>query len=55
MIKVTFTDGTEKNYSVGCRQLLCSTWDDVDYRWAFEPIANIIKADVNTIEKWRVL
>lgn len=55
MIKVTFTDGRSKNYAIGCHQLLCGTWDGVDYRWAFKPIADIIKVPVETIEAWRVL
>lgn len=55
MIKVTFTDGTSQNYSVGCRQLGFLSWDHMDYRPMFEPIANIIKVNVNTIEAWRVI
>lgn len=55
MIKVTFTDGTSKRYSLGCRQLFCTSWDGVDYRWAFKPIADIINVDVETIESWRVV
>ena len=54
MIKVTFTDGSEKRFNVGCRQLYCTTWDDVDYRWAFTPIAEIINVSVDSIESWRV-
>ena len=55
MIKVTFTNGNTKNYSVGCRDLLCSTWDGVDYRWAFEPIAELIGVAKSTIKGWRVV
>ena len=55
MIKVIFTNGTTRRYPVGCRDLFCSNWDDVDYRWAFEPIAKIIGVAVTTIQDWRVV
>lgn len=54
MIKVIFKDGTSKRYQVGCRDLLCGTWDGVDYRRAYEQIAKLINVDVNTIQDWRV-
>jgi hypothetical protein len=54
MIKVTFIDGSSKRYPVGCKQLLCGSWDGVDYRWAFEPIAKIINVDVKSMKEWRV-
>jgi hypothetical protein len=55
MIKVTFTNGTSKNYSIGCRQLGFMSWDHMDYQPMFAPIAKIIGVEVDTIEKWRVL
>lgn len=55
MIKVIFKDGTTKRYQVGCRDLFCGNWDEVDYRWAFEPIAKIINVNVSTIQDWRVV
>lgn len=55
MIKVIFIDETRKNYRVGCRQLGCTTWDDVDYLWAYGPIATIIGVDKSVIKDWNVL
>lgn len=55
MIKITFTDGTQKNYSVGCRELGFNSWDDMDYRPMFAPIAKIVGVKAETIEAWRVL
>ncbi len=54
MIKVTFTDGTTKRLAIGCKQLLCSNWDGVDYQWAFSEIAKLINVPAETIEAWRV-
>lgn len=55
MIKVTFTDGSSKRYPINCRQLGFASWDHMDYRPMFQPIAEIIEVNVNTIEAWRVL
>ena len=55
MIKVTFTDGTKKNYKVGCCDLLCGSWDGVDYQWAFKEIAKLIDVKAESIKAWRVV
>jgi len=54
MIKVIFKNGNTKNYSVGCKELYCTTWDSVDYKWAYDKIAKIINVNVDTIQDWRV-
>jgi hypothetical protein len=55
MIKVTFTDGSSKNYRIGCKKLGALSWHHLDYRPCFERIATIINIDVNKIEAWRVI
>ena len=55
MIKITFSNGDSKNYNVGCRDLKCTTWDDVDYQWAFSEIANILGLRAIDIDSWRVI
>lgn len=55
MIKVTFTDGTSQKYAISCKDLGFMSWHHMDYKPMFEPIAKIIKKDVNTIESWRVM
>jgi hypothetical protein len=55
MIKVTFKDGTRKNYSIGCKQLGYMSWHHMDYRPMFKHIAKIINVDVDTIDAWRVI
>jgi hypothetical protein len=54
MIKVNFTNGTSKRYNVTCKDLLCSSWHGVDYKWAFNEIAKLIDVDANSIDSWRV-
>lgn len=54
MIKVNFTNGTSKRYAIGCKDLLCGSWEGIDYQWAFEPIAKIVGVNVNKIESWQV-
>ncbi len=55
MIKVTFTDGVAKNYSIGCKQLGFMSWHHMDYKPMFEPIAKLIGVDAASIEAWRVI
>lgn len=55
MIKVTFTDDTTKNYSIGCKQLGFMSWHHMDYKPMFEPIAKIIGVPVEQIKAWRVM
>lgn len=55
MIAVTFTDGSEQRYRIGCKRLGFRSWHHMDYRPMFKPIADIIKVDVQTIEAWRVI
>lgn len=55
MIKITFTDGSVKSYRLGCNQLGYASWHHMDYRPMFQPIADIIKVNVNTIESWKVI
>lgn len=59
MIAVTFNGGVlagqTVNYAVRCKDLGFMSWHHMDYKPMFEPIAKIINADVNHIEKWRVI
>ena len=55
MIKVTFTDGTSKNYRIGAKRLGARKWHHVEYRASFQTIADIIEKPVTTIESWRVI
>lgn len=55
MIKVTFKDGTKRNYKVGCRDLLCGSWDGVGYFEAFRAIEKLIDAEPFSMYSWRVI
>ena len=59
MIKVTWIDSDNiehyKSFNVRCRDLLCTTWDDVDYRWAFNKLEKLLNLPANSIQSWRVI
>lgn len=55
MIKITFSDGITKTYKVGCRDLLCTSWDNVDYEWAFAQLSSLLNIQDKIIESWRAV
>jgi len=59
MIKVTWIDSDNiehyKSFNVRCKDLLYTTWDDVDYRWAFSKLEKLLNLPENSIQSWRVI
>jgi len=58
-IAVTHVDSDNiehyQRYSVSPRQLLCTNWDNVDYKWAFNELEKILSLPTNSIISWRVI
>lgn len=58
-IAVTHVDNDNiehyQRYDVSVRQLLCTSWDGVDYKWAFNELEKILNLPKNSIISWRVI